>query len=302
MVELLETSSRVTQLDDGRWRAEAPAKLNLGLRVYPPRADGFHDIESWFVPLSWHDTLTYTPGPPLEIVVTGRTEGIPVDPSQNLIGRAAIKLAEAAGVSPSARIELHKVLPPGGGLGGGSADAAMTLLALNEAWRLELDRCNLLNIAAQLGSDVPFFLQGQAALCTGRGEIVTPMRPVHPLFAVLIIPALGLATREVYRAFDAGGVSGNLPQINWPEYAASTARQLNERLVNDLEPAAFSIAPWLAELRDQASRACGLRVHMTGSGSTLFTLCDTGPAANDIFRRLTAELPGNTTCVPVRIL
>jgi 4-diphosphocytidyl-2-C-methyl-D-erythritol kinase len=293
---------RVTRSDDGRWMATAPAKLNLGLRVHPVRPDGFHDIESWFVPISWHDTLAFTPDRPLEIVVTGRTEGIPADPAKNLIGRAASALAHAAGIAPRAKIELHKILPPGGGLGGGSSDAALALLALNAAWDLHLPLPALMQLAATLGSDVPFFVQGQPALCTGRGEIVTSLPPRHPLFAVLIVPPQGIGTKGVFETFDATRRSGTFPGIDWCQNAALPARQLSDSIINDLEPAAFTIAPWLEQLRDLSVRLCGQKVHMTGSGSTLFTLCGSSLAASELQKSLTAELPGNTMCVPVRIL
>ena len=292
---------RVSRTDDGRWIAQAPAKLNLGLRVHPVRADGFHDIESWFVPLSWHDTLTFTPGHALELIITGRTDGIPTEPEKNLVGRAAIKLAEAAGIQPHVKIELHKILPPGGGLGGGSSDAALALVALNQAWGLDLDLVQLLALAADLGSDVPFFVQGRPALCMGRGEIISPLSPRHPLFAVLILPPEGLSTKLVFSTFDASRLSGNLPAIDWCQIASLPARQLNEILINDLEQAAFTVAPWLQQLRDLSERACGQKIRMTGSGSTLFTLCGSSLAASDIHNRLSAELPGNTMCVPVRI-
>lgn len=295
-------SLALQRLADGRWRIGAPAKLNLGLRIFPRRPDGFHDLESWFVPISWHDTLWVTPDRPLELIITGRTEGIPTDPATNLVGRAALALAQSAGIEPRARIELHKVVPPGGGLGGGSSDAASTLLALNAAWGLGYTAGQLAGIAEQLGSDVPFFISGVPALCTGRGEKITPLPPRHPLFAVLFVSPEGLATKPVYESFDASAQDGNLCSIDWRRYAVAPARQLNEMLTNDLEPAAFAIAVWLQQLQEYATRVAGRHVHMTGSGSTLFTLCESSREATDIERMLRAELPGNTMCVPVRII
>src|SRR4051794_21797082 len=133
----------------------AHAKLNLGLRVFPVRGDGFHDLETWMVRTSWHDTLSVGESPSLELVVTGKAEGVPTDPQKNLAGRAALALAAAAGVVPRGRIVLDKVLPPGGGIGGGSADAAAVLVALNQAWGLHWELSQLEGIAAGLGSDIP---------------------------------------------------------------------------------------------------------------------------------------------------
>src|SRR5271167_3520022 len=97
----------------GRWMIEAPAKLNLGLRIFPARPDGFHDLESWMVPLSWHDTLEYTPDAPLSLTVHGRSEGIPTEMEKNLVGRALLALADVARIKPHGHINLHKIVPPG---------------------------------------------------------------------------------------------------------------------------------------------------------------------------------------------
>jgi 4-diphosphocytidyl-2-C-methyl-D-erythritol kinase len=306
LLETAPTSARVTRTDDGRWCVHAPAKLNLGLRVFPARPDGFHDLETWMVPVSWHDTVWVDVGEQIQglsLEITGRSAGVPTEIDKNLVGRAAMKLAAAAGVEPRGRITLHKVLPPGGGIGGGSSDAASALVALNEAWNLQWEDSRLEAIAAELGSDVPFFVAARPSLCTGRGEVMTRLRSFQPLITVLIVPPRGCPTAEVYRAFDAGHQHGaSLGKTNWRQCASATAEQLSDLLVNDLEPAAFAVAPWLAELRDRAAKAAGQQVHMTGSGSTLFTLCSSGQAAGELEARLTAGLYPDCCCVPVRIL
>jgi 4-diphosphocytidyl-2-C-methyl-D-erythritol kinase len=295
-------SQRLTRCDDGRWMIHAHAKLNLGLRVFPARADGFHDLETWMVPTSWYDTLWVDPGSmPLTLEVTGRAQGVPTEIDKNLVGRAAVKLAAAAGVEPRGKITLHKVLPPGGGIGGGSSDAAAALVALNEAWELHWSLDRLEAVAAQLGSDIPFFVRGRPSLCTGRGEIMTPLPLTQPLFAVLVIPPQGCPTKDVYQAFDAGHQHRPAhPKTDWQRCALASATELSTLLVNDLEPAAFTVAPWLADLRQQAAAALGRKVHMTGSGSTLFTLCSSGLEAGAIQARLAAALP--CPSVPVSIL
>jgi 4-diphosphocytidyl-2-C-methyl-D-erythritol kinase len=296
----------VQRTDDGRWIVHARAKLNLGLRVFPPRPDGFHDLETWMVPISWHDTLWVDTAPEmrgLTLDVSGRAAGVPTEVEKNLVGRAALRLAAIAGVEPRAKITLHKVLPPGGGIGGGSSDAASVLVALNEAWGLHWEDSRLEAVAAELGSDVPFFVAARQSLCTGRGEIMTRLRSFQPLHAVLIIPPQGCPTGPVYKAFDAGH-RHNPPRekTDWCQCAGASAERLSDLLVNDLEPAAFSIAPWLAALRDKAQTLAGQKVHMTGSGSTLFTLCSSGHAAGQVEARLTAGLDRDCFCVPVRIL
>lgn len=297
-----QAAPAMRQIDANEWEIFAPAKINLGLRVFPARPDGFHDLESWFVPISWADTLTFNLKESFSLSVTGRTEGIPTDPEKNLVGRAALKLAQAAGIQPYGKINIHKVVPPGGGLGGGSSDAGHTLTALNVLWNLYLNPGKLCSIAAELGSDVPFFVRGCQSLCSGRGELMMPMRSYRSLFAVLVVPQSGLATKPVYQAFDTGYQHRDIPPTNWRHLVTLAAGELNDALVNDLEPAAFSIAPWLLEMREKATRTAAQRVNMTGSGSTLFTLCDTGSEATELAAKLNQALGGSAFCLPAKVL
>jgi len=310
---------RIVSPRPGICQIAAPAKLNLSLRIFPPRADGFHNLETWMVPLSWHDTLTVsdplssasgpaggsnaanTAQPELTLDITGRSENIPTDPEKNLVGRAALLLAKTANVPPRAHITLHKVLPPGGGIGGGSSDAASTLLALNELWNLHLPEQKLCDIAAQLGSDIPFFVRNQPTLCTGRGEIMTPLPFHHPLFAVLLLPPIGCPTKDVYQAFDAGHgkTSGD---IDWQHLATLPADLLNEKLVNDLTAAAFHIAPLLADLQRRAQAAISRPIHLTGSGSTLFTLAGSSVEAAALTEKLSTALSEACSVIPAKIL
>ncbi len=281
----------------------AHAKLNLGLRVFPARADGFHDIETWMVRISWHDTVTVEDSPTLQLVVTGRAEGVPTEIEKNLVGRAAVALAHAAGMLPRGRIVLEKVLPPGGGIGGGSSDAAAALLALNQAWGLHWELPRLQAVAATLGSDIPFFIQGHASLCTGRGEIMSPLPLRHPLFAVLLIPPVGCPTKDVYQAFDLGlRHEPAFPPTDWNSCAAAPADELAELLINDLEPAAFAVAPSLPPLRDRAAELLNRRVHLTGSGSTLFALYESKTQADAGAALCNAELDQAAHAVSVQIL
>jgi 4-diphosphocytidyl-2-C-methyl-D-erythritol kinase len=252
------------------------------------------------VGISWQDTVFVEAAESLSLVVTGRSTGVPVEPEKNLAGRAALALAAAGGVAARARITLHKVLPHGGGIGGGSSDAASTLLALNAEWELRWPVARLAPIAASLGSDIPFFLEAVPSLCTGRGEIMTPLLPRHPLFAVLIVPPMGCPTKAVYQAFDAGRRHEPARAgTDWQACAEMTAEELNCVLVNDLESAAFLVAPGLESLRDRAARLLGRPIQMTGSGSTLFTLCGAGEQAEEMSRRLQAEMKDACASVAV---
>jgi 4-diphosphocytidyl-2-C-methyl-D-erythritol kinase len=286
----------------GSYSIQAPAKLNLGLKVFPRRPDGFHDLQTWMVPLSWHDTLVITPGGPLRLQIHVRAEGIPTDIQKNLVGKAAVALAAKAGIEPTGLIELHKVVPPGGGLGGGSSDAAAALLLLNQVWQIHLPDDSLLDLAAQLGSDVPFFIGCQPAYCTGRGEFLSPMPACNHLFAVLLLPPDGLATKGVFEAFDGGIVRPNSHAFHWSAWSGLTADALNEVLENDLESAAFSQAPWLSDIKNKATNSIGRKVHMTGSGSTLFALCGSSVQASEIKQRLLQDFGESCCCVAARIL
>jgi 4-diphosphocytidyl-2-C-methyl-D-erythritol kinase len=298
-------NSRLMRLDRGGLRILAPAKLNLGLRVFPVRGDGFHDIESWFVPVAWHDTLTVWAAEDLRFEVTGRTEGIPTEHAKNLVTRAAIMLAERAGIAggeANARIHLHKVLPPGGGLGGGSSDAASALIALNELWQAGVTDEVLQELAAKLGSDVPFFMGAKPSLCTGRGEIVQPLPPTRKMFAVLLIPPRGCPTKEVFQAFDAMAAGKRVEKIDWERLARLPVEQLQREMVNDLAAAAYQIAPWLGDLRKQAEGAIDRAVHLTGSGSTLFVLASSAAEASRLERRLREVVADEVAVVPTEIL
>lgn len=302
MLEPAPKPPRLTQAPDGRWSIHAPAKLNLGLKIYPARPDGFHNLESWMVPLSWHDTLLITPRGKLALTISGRAEGIPTDLAQNLVGRAALRLSQEAGIEPTGQIELHKVVPPAGGLGGGSSDAAAALVALNVLWQIHLPEDALVKIAAELGSDVALFIAARPSFCAGRGEILQPLPAYNPLFAVLLLPPQGIATKPVYEAFDQGHRHARAVAFDWSTWARLPAEELNRVLLNDLESAAFHIAPWLMELRHRAAALVGQNVHMTGSGSTLFTLCGSAARAAETRQLLIENLGGACACVSARVL
>lgn len=192
-----------------------------------------------------------------------------------------------------ARARLHKRIPVGGGLGGGSSDAARTLLGLNRLWHAGAAAEDLSAFAARFGSDLPFFFHGPSAVCTGRGEVVRPVPRPAPRWAVLVLPGVEMPTAAVYRRFDELGLGGSdfaglgaagevaPQQPDWREWAALGAVPLLRRLVNDLEPAAFSLDPRLGELRLAAESQLGRPVRMSGSGSSLFTLYDARDEASD---------------------
>jgi 4-diphosphocytidyl-2-C-methyl-D-erythritol kinase len=281
---------------DGRgWvRYASPAKINLSLRVGPVQDDGFHPLVSWMATVGLFDTLAFRLSPPTSagdsgssgpVVCTCSDPSIPTD-ERNLVVRAALALRRQAlldAASPDkvragVEIRLDKVVPHGGGLGGGSSDAATTLVALNQLWHLGWPKERLATVAASVGSDVSFFLNAPGALCRGRGEIVQPAPAPAVGWAVLILPGLPMPTPAVYKQFDRMRLGADLsavPDISRiPSWATLDAKHLLPELVNDLEAPAFAIEPKLGDLRSAVERTAGRVVRMSGSGSTLFTLAD----------------------------
>src|SRR3954453_3345618 len=176
----------------------APAKLNLFLEVLARRPDGYHGIESLMVTVNLYDTLTVSELDSESTALECDDPSLPTG-SENLVVKAAERLKAATGCPRGARITLRKVIPAQAGLAGGSSDAAATLVALDRVWNLETPAPALSSVAAEIGSDVAFFLHGPSAICRGRGEQVEAMERGRPLHFVLVVPELGLSTADVYR-------------------------------------------------------------------------------------------------------
>jgi 4-diphosphocytidyl-2-C-methyl-D-erythritol kinase len=193
-----------------------------------------------------------------------------------------------------ASIQLLKRVPSGGGLGGGSSDAARALLGLTRLWQLDLSVDQLQELAAQLGSDVPFFLHGPSSVCTGRGEIVKTIGPPACRACVLILPAITTLTPGVFRRFDelttVRSVGDWESQPRWEEWITLPALDLLPKLANDLEQPAYDMHPELRRLQQQARELLDRPVRMSGSGSSLFTLCDTLPEAERMVEKLREQL------------
>lgn len=269
--------------DRATMRFLAPAKVNLHLRVGAVESSGFHPLSSWFVTVALFDTLICEPTEDGLVSVSCEDPAIPTD-ERNLIVRVAqlLQRENAPGAfvpeaKRGARFRLLKQIPAGGGLGGGSSDAARTIVALNHLWKLELSFSRMCEIAAQMGSDVPFFLHGRSCVCTGRGERVRPIAPPTPRWALLILPDIAIATAAVYGKFDSLGLGRGQVwnrQPDWQEWGTLDALSLLPRLQNDLELAAFEMNEPLRRLRSETEQSIGRTVRMSGSGSTLFSLFD----------------------------
>ena len=288
-------------------RVLSPAKINLHLRVGPVQTDGFHPLVSWMTTVGLFDTLDLTPDSTDNVVLECGDPSLPTD-GLNLVVRAAEALQAATGVSQGVNIRLEKSIPAGGGLGGGSGNAATTLVALNGLWNLGLSIDRLSAIAATLGSDVPFFLQAPSALCSGRGEIVKSVDPPTGMWVVLILPAMAMPTPAVYRQLDAMRLAADtnaLAHADWDgpidieHWRTLPAEALLKELKNDLEAPAFALRPDLNDLRQRIEQRIGRPVRMSGSGSTLFTLYDARDLAESMAEKVRHEFSVRAVNVPL---
>ena len=255
----------------------APAKLNLTLRVGPPRMDGRHPLDSLVCfTHSLGDHLSVEAGPDLQLEISGPFgKGLSAGPD-NLVCRAAKILADVAALPARANIRLVKNLPIASGIGGGSADAAVAMHALNSFWELNLSLPDLLALGAQLGADVPACLTGQPVHMTGTGETLSPVGPLAAMGVVLVNPGVACPTGPVYRVYDALGAGRALEVQRVPDVSdrESLLAYLLE-VPNDLEQAAISLVPEIAEAMEHLAASPYVRfVRMSGSGATCFALYD----------------------------
>ncbi len=264
----------------------APAKLNLFLEVRARRPDGYHDIESLMVTVDLFDTLTLVDDPSGRVELRCDDPTLPTGP-ENLVVKAADRLKAATGSTRGARIDLKKAIPAQAGLAGGSSDAAATLAGLDLLWNLRADPEQLDEIAAAIGSDVAFFRQGPCAVCRGRGEIVEPWPLPDPLHFVLVCPAVGVSTAEVYRNVIPPDRPRPIGEV-LEALEAGDIPALGRGLFNRLQPVAVSLEPSLGAVRDAlAEIGPSLDGHlMSGSGSAYFGLASDRDAAEDAARRL----------------
>ena len=261
----------------------APAKINLSLEIKGRREDGFHEIETLIAPISLADRLTIDRGKSTGGVQFSCDDSSLSNGADNLVVRAAELFRKATKVETGVEIALEKKIPHGAGLGGGSSDAAATLLGLNELFETHLDRMALMDLAAQIGSDVPFFILGSAAKCQGRGEIVESAKLSVNFDLLLVKPEFGVPTPWAYQRWK---TSRHLPGVDY-----SVQNFTDVRFGNDLERPVFEkfvllgyLKTWL---RLQPEVAAAL---LSGSGSTVFAVLRNGADANQLGERVRAEV------------
>lgn len=273
-----------------------PAKVNLHLAVGPRREDGYHELETVFCAVSLYDEVTVAPAQRSSLEVVGPPDLVRQVPSgeDNLAFRAARLVAAQTETEAGVRITLHKSIPVAGGMGGGSADAAATLVACARLWGVPVD---LPALAAQLGSDVPFLLDGRAALAHGRGERLTPVLVRGAFHLVLAFAHGGLATPDVYRTFDAlRPAPVGPPDAVLAALAAGDPAALGASLANDLQPAALALRPALRATLAAGEELGALGGIVCGSGPTVaFLVRDSDSAV-----RFAAALAGAGVAQSVR--
>lgn len=263
----------------------APAKINLGLRIRGRRADGYHELESVFLPLDLADEIRVEvgPGSGVDLRVEGRAQEVPAG-ADNLAARAARAFAEAASLRAHIAVRLRKRIPVAAGLGGGSADAAAVLRALAALHPGALSPERLRELALGLGTDVPWCLDPRPARVRGVGERIEPLEGVPSLALLLVNPGAALSTAEVYKAFDAleAALTAGRPEPTLPPLAGLVASggrlervdpgELAAWVTNDLEAPATRLCPPIARLRKRLREAGALAVGLSGSGPTLYGL------------------------------
>jgi 4-diphosphocytidyl-2-C-methyl-D-erythritol kinase len=270
--------------------------VNLCLRVVGRRDDGFHLLDSVFVPIGLCDDIALTiadvaPGAAVSITVRCDRADVPSD-GDNLVARAAAAVLAERGLGGTLRFELAKVIPPGSGLGGGSGNAATVLRGLNEALALGVGEARLAELALRLGADVPFFLHGRAARVRGVGERIEPIDPpggLGDLALVVAIPPVAVATAWAFRAYAASGAAP--AQGSEVARLAAGAAPSPELLVNDLERVVLPEFPAVAEVKAALLRAGATAAVMSGSGSAVVGIASSRAAAERMAADVRAALP-----------
>ena len=264
---------------------QAHAKLNLFLEVSGKRPDGFHELETLMVRVDLADTLCFKLRSDGQILLKSvhsvSADSFPLGP-ENLVWQAAMLLREATHKRAGVQITVTKRIPSEAGLAGGSSNAAATLIALNDLWGCELSVAELHKLAARLGSDVNFFIEDcSAAVCLGRGELVTPIPMAQPNYAVAFRPVQGNATSAVFGGLD-GKFGSRTSSALREELRSGPLKVQNDLLFNRLTNPARELNSQMDNLISEVQNCCGRSVHMSGSGSTCFVLAKSAREARTL--------------------
>jgi 4-diphosphocytidyl-2-C-methyl-D-erythritol kinase len=259
------------------------AKINIGLRVTERRSDGFHNLETIFYPAGLCDALEFVVADKFLkedlLIVTGSL--VDVNPDSNMVIKAVRKIREIQKI-PFLRIHLHKAIPAGAGLGGGSSDASALLKAVNKYFDLKIDDGKLKEMALDLGSDCPFFIDSIPSFAHGRGEILTPVKQLpEGLHLVLVNPGIHLNTREAYSNITPGQPDSNLREL----YDLDVSKW-KDLIFNDFEASVFKKHPQIAEIKKRLYEIGAAYSSMSGSGSTVYGIFCSKPEIPESFRKM----------------
>jgi len=284
----------------------APAKINLCLGVGPAREDGFHTLATVYQAIGLYDQVTVSAADDLSVTVRAdprlSVDEVPTDET-NIAVRAAVLLAKHHGIDRSVAITIDKGIPVAGGMAGGSADGAASLLACDHLWNLGTAREELLELAAELGSDVPFALVGGTAIGSGRGEVVTPLMTRGEYWWVVLESAVGLSTPAVYREFDLMHEVSPARPPEIPDELISALRRhdveaLGSHLSNDLQQAALRLRPELGRGLEQGRLESAHGAILSGSGPSCLFLCEGRAHAMQVAGGLNSQNLGPVSFAP----
>ncbi|UCE42442.1 MAG: 4-(cytidine 5'-diphospho)-2-C-methyl-D-erythritol kinase [Candidatus Aminicenantes bacterium] len=265
-------------------RIKSFAKINLGIEVLGKRDDGYHEIRTLFQSVDLFDLLDFFPCTQDEIILIGDDDSILWDES-NLVNQAATLLKERHAIKKGMEIHVKKNIPAGKGLGGGSSNAAMTLLALNKMWQINLEKNALKDLGAQIGADVPFFFEGGLCLGQGKGDILFQQEDPSPLLCLLVFPSVSVSTESAYERFRASLTSQSKE--------SKIIKFLNSHdlgfLENDLEEIVFRTYPQIKAIKSLIQEQGSELTLMSGSGSAVFGLFDQRNKAMNALRVLSNE-------------
>lgn len=278
----------------GGLRLLAPAKVNLALEVVRRRPDGFHEVATVMTTLDLADRVAIRPRPAgagLEVVIEG-PYAVGIDAGDDLAGRAARRMAEALGRMPDVRIEVEKRIPSPGGLGGGSSDAAAVLRGLSRLWEVDWQPGRLEALAATLGSDVPFFLHGGTAFCSGRGEVVEPLKDLRPMRMLLLVPPVpqrAAKTAFRYASLHPHDFTDGHRTRRLAQRIARNAPPPTADLINAFEAVVERTEPELVAHYAKYHAAGAPRLHLCGSGPAVFMLVLEGAKVQELRREFRAQ-------------
>jgi 4-diphosphocytidyl-2-C-methyl-D-erythritol kinase len=285
---------QITTVGDGLL-VLAPAKINLSLLIAGKRPDGFHEIETIMAKVNWYDEILIQPGQKTGIELICKGPHWAPAGKDNLVYRAAEMLMDHCRSKADLKITLTKNIPAGSGLGSGSSDAAATLIGLNRHLKLDLGAKSLTDLAAGLGSDVPFFLNGPLALCKGKGEKIKKLDEKFDFLALLILPNVSVSTKEVYANYKHDQTLYEKLSNRINNYIRENRIDLVAGMcANMLERSCFDLVKSLAELKGRIESSGTGPCCMTGSGSAMFCVSESGDKEKTL--RYKQKLEGKTGC------